>query len=159
VLDRLPRGSGFVFRHYHLNYAERRQRYAVLKRLCRARGHRIVLAAGPAQARRWGADGSYGEARRSPTARLATVHDLAQIGRANRTGAALVLLSPVLPTRSHPGAAPLGAVRFLLLARRAAVPVIALGGMDRRRARRLPGFGWAAIDGLSHMSGRIPLDS
>ncbi len=64
-----------------------------------------------------------------------------------------VLLSPVLPTRSHPGAPVLGMVRFLLLARHSPVPVLALGGMNRAAARRLPSRGavqgWAAIDGLS----------
>jgi thiamine-phosphate pyrophosphorylase len=60
-----------------------------------------------------------------------------------------VLLSPVYPTRSHPGAATLGPVRFHLLAARSAVPVIALGGMNRHRARHLPSRKWAAIQGLA----------
>jgi thiamine-phosphate pyrophosphorylase len=64
-----------------------------------------------------------------------------------------VVLSPVFATRSHPGATPLGPLRFRLLARRAGLPVIALGGMDARRARRIGATRWAAIDGL------IPEDS
>jgi thiamine-phosphate pyrophosphorylase len=43
----------------------------------------------------------------------------------------------------------LGAVRFRLLAARAGLPVIALGGMNRHRAQALKPAGWAAIDGLS----------
>lgn len=81
--------------------------------------------------------------------RLATAHSLAEIGAAVRAGAHAILLSPVFPTRSHPGAAVLGAVRFLLLARRSPLPVIALGGMTAARAARLPVHGWAAIDGLA----------
>jgi thiamine-phosphate pyrophosphorylase len=73
---------------------------------------------------------------------------LREIGRANRFGAHALLLSPVHPTRSHPGARPLGRIRSLLLARRATMPVIALGGMTARRFRGLPLHGWAAIDGL-----------
>jgi len=60
-----------------------------------------------------------------------------------------VLLSPVFPTRSHPGGKVLGALRFRLLAARSRLPVLALGGMNARRARALRGFGWAAIDGLA----------
>jgi thiamine-phosphate pyrophosphorylase len=68
---------------------------------------------------------------------------------AERAGADFVFLSPVFPTRSHPGAAALGPIRFGLLARGTHVPVIALGGMDPRRAQRLEKFnvyGWAGID-------------
>jgi thiamine-phosphate pyrophosphorylase len=60
-----------------------------------------------------------------------------------------VLLSPVFPTRSHPGAAALGPARFRLMARHAQMPVVALGGMTVRTARRLDWPRWAAIDGLS----------
>ncbi len=144
ALARLPRGSGLVFRHYHLSPAERRARFAHLRRLCRAYGHMAVLA-GDA---RWPADGHYG--RKVPgRAWLATAHSAREIARANLCGADAVLLSPVFPTRSHPGAPTLGPVRFRLLARLSASPVIALGGMDAGRARVLHWPRWAAIDGLS----------
>jgi thiamine-phosphate pyrophosphorylase len=74
---------------------------------------------------------------------------MAELGLAARLGADAALLSPVFATRSHPGGATLGPVRFRLLARQAALPVIALGGMDARRARALRWRRWAAIDGLS----------
>ena len=147
VIARLPRGSGVVFRHYHLPGAERRQRFEAVRRLCRARGHVLILAGTPALARRWRADGSYGVPCRGRT--IATAHDMAEVGRANRLKAAGVMLSPVFPTRSHPGGATLGPLRFLALAARAAVPVIALGGMSPRTAPRLGAPRWAAIDGLT----------
>jgi thiamine-phosphate pyrophosphorylase len=80
---------------------------------------------------------------------LATAHSLREIGLANRVRADAVLLSPVFPTRSHPGARTLGPSRFRLLAAWAAMPVIALGGLSARAARRLRWPRWAAIDGLS----------
>jgi thiamine-phosphate pyrophosphorylase len=151
VLDaailRLPRGSGVIFRHRHLAADDRRRRFAEVRRLCRRRGHCLMLAASPELAWRWGADGSYGPA--APQRALATAHGLREIGRANRCGAAAVLLSPLLATRSHPLRRPLGRVRFLLLARRSRAPVIALGGVSARRVRSLPVHGWAAIDALS----------
>ena len=151
ALADLPRGSLFVFRHYHLNEADRRARLAELARIARRHGHRVVLAGSTRQARRWGASGSYGTpaqlAAGPDLLRLVTVHSLRELGRAGRADA--VLLSPVFPTRSHPGARVLGPLRFRLIAARASVPVIALGGLNRRSARRLAHPRWAAIDGLS----------
>lgn len=150
VLVRMPRGSGLVFRHYHLAEAQRSERFRRLARLARARGMVVILSGDPRTARKWGADGVYGSLRRAPgLLRLATAHSLREIAAANRAGADAVLLSPVFATRSHPGAKTLGRVRFRLLARHAAMPVIALGGMDRRSAGSLGWLRWAGIDGFS----------
>ena len=156
VLAKLPRGSGLIYRHYYLSAGERRARYDRLAALARRRGHLVILSGTPREARRWRADGSYGAAgpARGPAAlRLVTAHSLAEIAMARRARADAILLSPVFATRSHPGARPLGPLRFRLLAARAGVPVIALGGMDAARRCRIGCAHWAAIDGL------IPKDS
>lgn len=151
ALRHLPRGSGFIFRHYHLGPSERRIRFDALARLARAHGHVVILAGRAATARRWGADGVYAAPRRlgrgGDLLRLATAHSLRELGAAQRIGADAVLLSPVFPTRSHPGAPTLGPLRFRLLAAQSSVPVIALGGMNARTANRLKWGRWAAIDG------------
>lgn len=139
VLRRLPRGSGFIFRHYHLSEAERRARFAQLCRIARARGHLVALAGSAAQARRWGADKAYGAA-----GQLVPVHSLRELRKAAHAEA--VLLSPVFPTRSHPGGKVLGPLRWRLIAAQAKVPVIALGGMTAHRACRLRSAHWAGID-------------
>lgn len=154
ALKRLPRGSGFVFRHYHLPGPERLARFRQLQRIAQARGHVVVLADSALTAREWGADGVYGAPlglwpRRGELLQLAAAHSLRELAQAARKGADAVLLSPAFATRTHPGAPWLGAVRFRLLAARSAVPVIALGGMNSRTARRLAWPHWAAIDGLS----------
>jgi thiamine-phosphate pyrophosphorylase len=154
ALRRLPRGSGFIYRHYHLPDAERVARWFQLLRVARARGHVAILADSSLTAREWGADGIYGAPRAlCPASRhllmLATAHELAEVGLANRLRADAVLLSPAFPTRSHPDAAALGPARFRLLASHARMPVIALGGMTPANARRLNWPRWAAIDGLS----------
>jgi len=153
ALRRLPRGSGFVYRHYHLPPEARLARWVALLRVARARGHLAILADSALTAREWGADGLYGAPRAlCPTRRLltlATAHSLREIAEANRACADAVLLSPAFPTRSHPGAKALGPARFRLLATRAVMPVIALGGMNPRTAHRLRWLRWAAIDGLS----------
>lgn len=154
ALHRLPRGSGFIYRHYHLPPEERVARFHSLVRIARSRGHLVVLADSALTAREWGADGIYGAPlslypRRADLLRLATAHSLAEIAQARRVGAHAVLLSPAFATQSHPGAPSLGPVRWRLLATQAGMPVIALGGMNPRTAQRLKWPHWAAIDGLS----------
>lgn len=155
AIRRLPVGSGLVFRHYHLEHAERRARFERLARLVRARGGVIVLADDIRTARRWRADGCYGapDGRADgELIRLLTVHDMRELACANAVrGQAQALISPVFATRTHPGGALLGVPRFAGLARLSRLPVVALGGMTRARFRRVARIadGWAAIDGLS----------
>ena len=145
AVGRLPAGAGILFRHYSLAEVARRDLFERV----RAAAPGPLLLAGPAeQARAWGADGSHG---RGPGAglRSAPVHDLAEIRAAERAGADFLFLSPVYPTSSHPGARILGLAKFAWLARRTALPVIALGGMNAARGKRLASFGahgWAGID-------------
>jgi hypothetical protein len=105
--------SGLVFRHYHLDPPARARRFAALRKLARAHGV-MLIAAGPPCGR--GAQGRYGAPgtlARVPGAqsglRLATAHNGREIGQAVRARADAVLLSPVFPTRSHPGGRVLGA--------------------------------------------------
>ena len=149
----LPHGSGFVFRHYHLEGDTRRRRFDALSAAARARGHCVALS-GPAElAEAWGADGVYGPPHELGTLpgllRLATAHDAPEIAQANRAAADGVFLSPVFTTRTHPGGETLGPARFCELAAQAQMPVIALGGMTVECARELDWPRWAAIDGLS----------
>ena len=150
ALRRLPRGSGLVFRHYHLRVEERRDRFVALHTLCRGLGHVAVLSGDAGLARDWDADGIYGAVDRLDPAtgllRLATVHDALEIAAANDAGVDGLFLSPVFPTRSHPGAPHLGSERFRELAALAQAPVIALGGMDTKRAAGLSWPRWGAID-------------
>ena len=149
VLERMPHGAGVIFRHY--GASDRRALFGRVQAIARRRRLILLLAGPPALAAAWRADGSYGGDHRRPSRRApikaAAAHGPAELVAAKRNGAAVVLLSPVFPTRSHPGARGLGRVRFSALARHSRLPVIALGGMDQRRARSLPAYGWAGIDG------------
>ncbi len=153
ALQQLPRGSGFIYRHYHLDPAERRARFTRLQAVAQSRGHLCILSGSAITAKKWGADGIYGPATRlagNPgLLKLATAHDWKEIVAADRANADAILLSPIFPTRSHPGAKPLGPVRFRMLARKTETPIIALGGMTQDNAKRLNWPRWAAIDGLS----------
>ena len=150
ALARLPRGSGLVFRHYHLDHAERRARFETVRKVAKQYGHRVFLAADARTARAWRADGAYGSAQVLAVGpalpRLVTAHSLREM-RSVRADA--IVLSPVFPTRSHPGGKALGPLRFHLLTPLARVPVIALGGITAKRADAYQIRRWAAIDGLS----------
>jgi thiamine-phosphate pyrophosphorylase len=148
-LLRMPRGAGVIVRHKSLTPAERRLLYTKVRALGRRRGLVVLLADTNRVARRWGADGSHNRCAGPPRVGTASAHNLKEIRAAERSGAGAFLLSPVFATRSHPGAPALGPLRFAALARATNLPVIALGGMTTRRARRvmaLGAYGWAGID-------------
>ena len=147
AVERLPQGAGIVFRHHSLAEDERR---ALFEQVRARRPDAMLLLAGSSdQALRWGADGSHGRGA-GHGVRTAPAHDLAEIRAAEEAGAALVFLSPVFATRSHPDAAPLGPERFASLAAATPLRVVALGGMDEARFARLErAYGWAGIDAWS----------
>ncbi|HEX8527628.1 thiamine phosphate synthase [Allosphingosinicella sp.] len=146
ALDRLPEGSGLVFRHYSLPAPDRRSLFDRVAAIARRRGLLLLLAGPAEEAAAWGADGSHG---RGPGGglRTAAAHDLKEIRAAEEALADLVFLSPVFRTRSHPDRPPLGPPAFAALARATCLPVVALGGMDSQRFLELEGaYGWAGID-------------
>ncbi|MGB3739681.1 MAG: thiamine phosphate synthase [Pontixanthobacter sp.] len=153
ALARLPRGSGFVYRHYHLHGEARRQRFRILAGIAETFGHVVTVSGSTDLAERWGADAVYGPTKRIAGAttmrKLATAHDRAQIAAATRARVDGIFLSPVFPTRSHADARPLGSERFRELAAQTDIPVIALGGITHASAQALDWPRWGAIDGLS----------
>ena len=154
----LPKGSGIVFRHYRTPKGARRVLYERIRAIARRRGLVLVLAGRLQDAAAWKADGFHAgsDAHRlrgvKRGIRTAAAHGMKALRAAERAGADMVFLSPAFPTRSHPGARALGSLRFGLIAARARIPVVALGGMTPARFRRLRALGahgWAAIDGLT----------
>lgn len=78
----------------------------------------------------------------------ASVHNEDELKQAIAIEADLVVISPVLPTPSHPGEAGLGWETFHALTEQATMPVYALGGMSEQtidRARELGAHGIAGI--------------
>jgi thiamine-phosphate pyrophosphorylase len=149
AIARLPKGSGVIFRHYHLPSRQRRALFRVVRQTTRRKRLVLLLADSAQKARAWGADGSHGRHRGATTA---PVHSHTELINAQRSGARAVIVSPIFPTRSHPGARALGRVRFGFLVRNARLPVISLGGMNPKRARSLACFGvhgWAGIDAFN----------
>jgi thiamine-phosphate pyrophosphorylase len=138
ALECLPRGSGVIFRHYSLAKRERATLLRKARKIAKAR-QLVLLIGGKDHHPRFGAV-------------TAPVHSIPERIAAERAGAKILFVSPVFPTRSHPGARALGRVKFGILIHNAKAPVVALGGMDAAKARSLAPFkihGWAAIDALT----------
>lgn len=142
--------GGVVFRHYRTPEPERRLLAGRVAEVARRRGITLAIARDAALARELGAALVHAPA--GPTLGLPCsrpVHDQGEAQAAARDATALVFVSPVYPTRSHPGAPALGERRAAELATVAGVPAVALGGVDAARWPRLRelGFvGWAGID-------------
>lgn len=78
----------------------------------------------------------------------ASCHNADELAQAKALGLDFVVLGPVAPTPSHPGAPTLGWEQFSALVRDTALPVYALGGMretDREQARRSGAHGLAMM--------------
>ena len=81
----------------------------------------------------------------------ASCHNALELQHAVQIGVDFVVLSPVKPTRSHPGAEALGLAQMQALIADVPIPVYALGGMERSDLERVfihGGQGIAAIRGL-----------
>ncbi len=156
---RLPPRSAVVVRPYAMTAAQRSGvSVRAIRRAARARRHLLLIGGrGPVagyDGRHLGGGGP-ALARGAPWWSL-PVHDARDALRARRIGAGAVLVSPLFPTRSHPGARTLGLAGFARLAARAAVPAVALGGLDAARfvaARRHGAAGWAAIGAWNRFAG------
>lgn len=98
---------------------------------------RVLINSDEALARRCGADGVHlpGEQlmrlKQRPGTQVwaASCHDAAELAQAARFSADFVVLSPVLPTPTHPEAAGMGWEKFAALVKNYPLPVYALGGM------------------------------
>ncbi len=108
-------------------------------RRAHAHGARVLVNGSLELARAAGADGVHLDS--TAAARLAvrpdcdwvgvSCHDAAELAHAAALGADYALLSPVLPTRTHPGAPTLGWEAFAALAAASPIPVYGLGGLER----------------------------
>lgn len=158
AVRRLPFGSGVIFRHYGLGETERRALFDAVARLCRRRGHVLLLAGAENMARRWAADGFHQcSGRSSKLIHSAAVHDRYELAQAKRHRVDMILLSPLFATSSHRDQRPLGRPAFNRLAAQAGgMKVIALGGITQQKAQGLHPrlvHGWAAIDAFRKKSG------
>jgi len=149
AIGRVPTETGgIVFRHHSLDPDERAELGIKVARLASERKLALAVSRDPELAERLGAQLLHNPLAPTELPVSRSVHDEHEALAAREVDIALVFISPVFPTRSHPGAAALGTERAANLAALAACPAIALGGMTFGRFWELgPAFhGWAGID-------------
>ncbi|WP_133029773.1 thiamine phosphate synthase [Sphingomonas sp. PP-CE-1G-424] len=157
ALSRLPPGSGVVFRHYATPEREQRTLLRRVKRIALSR-RLVVVVAGKSMI---AADGVHGRAQ-THGIRTWPAHSRSEALAGKRAGAVALFVSPIHVTRSHQGAAGIGSAQAMRIGRGLGIPLIALGGMNESRWRRIRRFGfhgWAAIDAWMPTVRRHPDES
>jgi 8-oxo-dGTP diphosphatase len=112
--------------------------HAVVQR-CAHYGARVLVNGAVDLARQAGADGVHLSAtslmamQQRPAGLLcaASCHNAGELAKAAELGLDFVLLSPVMPTLSHPGCEPIGWDGFAQMIQEYPLPVYALGGLQR----------------------------
>ena len=79
----------------------------------------------------------------------ASCHNQLELEHAMQIGIDFVVLAPVLPTNSHPGAETIGWEKFSVLTRSCTIPVYALGGMHKDSLSTAIQNGAQGIAGIS----------
>jgi 8-oxo-dGTP diphosphatase len=124
-------------REKNLARAELRALALKMLPLMKRHGARLLINAEIELARELGADGVHLNAAQLASLPqrpelpwcAASCHNAEELRRAQELGCDFAVLSPVLPTLSHPGEPTLGWEKFAEIVRSSAVPVYALGGM------------------------------
>ncbi len=126
--------------------------------VCHVRDARVLFNGSPRLAAAMGADGlhlnsrqlhQWSHERTSADGLIAaSCHTLQDLRQAEAVGADFALLSPVMPTRSHPDAEPLGWARFADWVDSAKLPVYALGGMHNGLLKTAWAHGAQGIAGI-----------
>ena len=82
---------------------------------------------------------------------IAACHDVVSAQHAQKIGCDAILLSPVLPTATHPNDAALGWDKFEQIAPSLDIPVFALGGMQKELFAIAKQHGAYGIAGIRHI--------
>lgn len=157
IAARLPAGSAIVYRHFGAPDAEARAR-GLLAIAC-ARGLKLLIGADAELARTIGAHGVHlperlahrAAALRRARPRWIVTSAAHSLPAARRSAADAVVFSTAFPSKSASASRALGPIRLAMRVRGAGRPAYALGGVDRKTARRLLDaglIGLAAVDGL-----------
>lgn len=138
--SRLDAGLRLIqLREKNFARAELRELARRVMALTHAAGGRVLLNGDVALAQEVGADGvqltatQLAELTERPAVAwcAASCHSAEELRQAEKLGCDFALLSPVLPTQSHPGAPHLGWEKFAAIAAGSSIPVYALGGLKQ----------------------------
>ena len=162
VAERLPAGSGIVFRAFGAEDAVDQGRR--LRAIADARGLLLLAGAHPSLAEGIGADGVHmPEARVAELPRLraeharwlitVAAHDVVAVQAGQRAGADAIVVSPVFASNSPSAGEPLGIEGLRALVAATDLPVYALGGVRARTVTQLIGSGIVGIAAVEALAG------
>ena len=138
-------GAGVIVRHHHSPVAIRR----ALASEVLASGAVLGLSRDALLAADLGAALVHNPVGKGGTLPISlSVHDEDQAREAALRQPALVFVSPLYPTRSHPDARVLGEQEADRLAKLTKCPAVALGGVTPSRGKKLIASGWAGWAGI-----------
>ncbi len=159
--ERLPAGSGVIYRHFGADNRECTAR--TLSQIASDNGLFLLVSADPELAQTVKAHGvHWPEARLSEAQNwrdvfalnTASAHSARAIQRAAEAGIDAALVSPVFASKSASAGTPLGATRFRTLVQNANLPIYGLGGINADTAGKIANFaGLAAIEGIEAVFG------
>ncbi len=145
-----------VVRASHLAPAQRVQLAGRLRQTCGGTPLRVVLSGTSLESSQSGADGLHSSAaalaglgtRPRTELWVVSAHSATQVSRADALGADVALVSPVLPTVSHPGLEALGWAGLRELVAASRLPVYAQGGLgpEHLQTARAAGAVGVAVD-------------
>ncbi len=160
LIEHLPKGSGYIFRHY--TFPDRNRLALKVVRACHKRNLLCFIAGDLQLCIHTKADGIhlpeyllrhpfYGlmHFKRRGGLVTAAAHSLSAGLAAQKYGVDGVFVSPVFPTKSHIGSFHLGLMRFSQITHQLNIPVFALGGIALSHRIRLQKFGAYGIGGIS----------
>ena len=164
-ISQLPPGSGVLFRHY--NYHKRNELALSLRSICDDLSLTLIIADDLQLAIDVKADGLHLPEYRlkSPSKGVfkwrrnnnvfltAATHSSRTTLKALRLNLDAVFLSPIFRSASHPEVRPLGLMRFMQICNTINIPIYALGGINDRSAKKLPGSGAVGIAAIGAMIG------
>ena len=154
----LPERSALIYRHF--GAPEREFIAHKLRQLCFDRGVQFLVGADEVLARQCGADGLHLPEKDVGTAPVLHIrypdwiltgaaHSELALVKAARSGLDAALLSSVFKSDSPSAGAALGVGGFTQMVKGAALPVFALGGIQKDNVQQLVGSGAAGIAGIS----------
>jgi thiamine-phosphate pyrophosphorylase len=160
LINCLPKGSGFILRHYL--FSDRKRLALQVVKACRERNLLCFIAGDLQLCMHIKADGIHlpEHLLRRPTYGLshfkqqgglvtAAAHSLSAGLLAQKYGVDGVFVSPVFATKSHVGSPHLGLMRFSQITQHLSVPAFALGGIKLSQTTRLKKSGAYGIGGIS----------
>ncbi len=159
LLDALPCPGAVIIRHPNRDVRQKLSKLALKHH--HAYKHKILISDDIELATELGADGVHIPEIKLRTRRNVTLlrrrphwlisasaHSARSLKHAENSKVDFILLSPIAPTKSHPGQIGMGFVKFARLARECHIPVIGLGGLTLQNILRLKSSGLAGIAGI-----------